>query len=182
MLLVALNLVLGGGGGGEGGVRIGLGSVVVAWGGGEDEGPVLGLLVVPVVVVVVVGGEVDAGAALEGGEEGGSDAGPHPGRPALHGRRGDRSAARVTGVGSNQTHAERQAGEEGRGRNRGGREDSSVELLRLHQPQAVSGAESSGTHAGQPIKTARPARPIEQLFFFFLFSFTTSSVPNINSL
>lgn len=122
MLLVALNLVLGGGGGGEGGVRIGLGSVVVAWGGGEDEGPVLGLLVVPVVVVVVVGGEVDAGAALEGGEEGGSDAGPHPGRPALHGRRGDRSAARVTGVGqTKRTRRDRQARKEEEETEEGGR-------------------------------------------------------------
>jgi hypothetical protein len=71
LLLVALevDLVLGG----EGGFGIGL--------GGEDEGAVLGLLV----VTVVVGGEVDAGAALEGGEEGGGGAG-----------------------GSNQTHAERQ--------------------------------------------------------------------------
>jgi hypothetical protein len=97
--LLLVVLVLGGG------VWIGLGGGVVAWGGGEDEGPVLGLVVV-LVVVVVVGGEVDAGAALEGGEEGGGDACPHPGRPALHGR----SAARVTVRGS-WSNAERKAGE-----------------------------------------------------------------------
>lgn len=53
--------------------------------GGEDEGAVVGLAVE--VVVVVVGGEVDAGAALEGGEEGRGDAGAEPASPALHGRR-----------------------------------------------------------------------------------------------
>ncbi|ONM33072.1 hypothetical protein ZEAMMB73_Zm00001d041454 [Zea mays] len=48
--------------GGGGSVRIRLG------GGGEDEESVLGLVVVA--VVVIIRGEVDAGAALEGGEEG----------------------------------------------------------------------------------------------------------------
>lgn len=58
--------------------------VVGGGGGGEDEGAVLGFLLV-FVVVVAVGGEVDAGAALEGGEEGGGDAGSNPASPALHG-------------------------------------------------------------------------------------------------
>jgi hypothetical protein len=62
-------------------------NVLVGWRDGEDEGRVLGFLLV-FVVVVAVGGQVDAGAALEGGEEGGGDAGPHPACPALHGRRG----------------------------------------------------------------------------------------------
>jgi hypothetical protein len=59
--------------GGGGSVRIRLG------GGGEDEESVLGLVVVA--VVVIIRGEVDAGAALEGGEEGRGAAG----RLALHG-------------------------------------------------------------------------------------------------
>lgn len=58
--------------------------MVVGGGGGEHEGAVVGLGG-GFVVVVVVGGEVDAGAALEGGEEGRGDARAEPARPALHG-------------------------------------------------------------------------------------------------
>lgn len=72
-------------GGGGGGIGMGVG-VGVGVGVGEHEGAVLGFVGVGE-VVVVVGGEVDAGAALEGGEEGGGDAGAHPACPALHGRR-----------------------------------------------------------------------------------------------
>ncbi|KAJ0263387.1 Uncharacterized protein HA466_0037530 [Hirschfeldia incana] len=41
--------------------------------GGESEGTVVGFLVV--VFVVMGGGEIDAGAALEGGEESGDEGG-----------------------------------------------------------------------------------------------------------
>lgn len=59
----------------EGGNGVGLAGFVKD-GLVEHEGAVLGLVFFD--VVVVGGGEVDAGAALQGGEEGGGDGGAHP--------------------------------------------------------------------------------------------------------
>uniref|UniRef100_A0A0D3A5T6 Uncharacterized protein n=1 Tax=Brassica oleracea var. oleracea TaxID=109376 RepID=A0A0D3A5T6_BRAOL len=59
--------------------------------GGESKGTVVGLFVVFVFVFVVMGsGEIDAGAAVEGGEESGDDRGAEPARcliDLLHGSR-----------------------------------------------------------------------------------------------
>lgn len=70
----------GGGGGGGGGSGRNVVRAVVAEvdgaGGEEHEGAVVGLLGVG--FLVVGGGEVDAGAALKGGEEGGCHVGPKP--------------------------------------------------------------------------------------------------------
>lgn len=64
----------------ERGDGVGLAGVVKD-GLGEHERAVLGLVLF--VVGVVVGGEVDAGAALQGGEEGGGDGGANPVRQTV---------------------------------------------------------------------------------------------------
>ncbi|RRT77657.1 hypothetical protein B296_00015316 [Ensete ventricosum] len=66
----------------EGGLELEVVVLVVADGLREHEGAVLGLL--RLVVLVLRGAEVDAGAALQGGEEGSHHARPHPPRHPSH--------------------------------------------------------------------------------------------------
>lgn len=74
-------------------VGVAIGRRRAAIGGGEHEGEVVGFA--RVVGVVLRGGEVDAGAPLEGGEEGRRDAGPDPGRDAVQLLVGDVRTQRV---------------------------------------------------------------------------------------
>lgn len=73
---------LGEGGGGSGPVVVVLGHRLRR--AGEGAAALLEVLVVLVVAVVLRGVEVDAGAALQGREEGGRHAGGHPHGVALH--------------------------------------------------------------------------------------------------
>ncbi|CAL9068133.1 unnamed protein product, partial [Musa banksii] len=60
----------------EGGLELEVVVLIVADGLGEHEGAVLGLL--RLIVLVLRGAKVDAGATLQGGEEGRHHARPHP--------------------------------------------------------------------------------------------------------
>ena len=64
---------------------------------GESERAVVGLVVV--IVVGVHGGDVDAGEALEGGEEGGGDGGADPAGDLVNGLPGDYGGVVIVGVG-----------------------------------------------------------------------------------
>ncbi|EFH43940.1 hypothetical protein ARALYDRAFT_492459 [Arabidopsis lyrata subsp. lyrata] len=72
--------------------------------GGESQRTVMGLVVVVVVFIIMRGGEIDAGATFEGGEESGDDGGADPARGVvdlLHGSRranvgGDADAFKTT--------------------------------------------------------------------------------------
>ena len=78
-----------------------LNDVVWLRSGGESKGTAVGFLVVVFVVVIIEGGQVHAGAALEGGEEGGDDGGAEPARrliQLLEGSRAEIGGGRGRGV------------------------------------------------------------------------------------